>query len=120
MPPEPEAASSSSPGSSRPPSRRRPRRQRPVVGPPPARPPRSLLTRWRQRAAVALIRLGRLVMPLLAALAGEYCWECGKKITPTRYLKTHHIVEARLWAWNRILCDACIRRVIAGGGHPQH
>ncbi|MAG34793.1 MAG: hypothetical protein CL878_00865 [Dehalococcoidia bacterium] len=89
------------------------------VGPAPPRPPASLLTRWKRRGALAFLWVGRRLMPLLVWLAGEHCWECGRKITPTTALQTHHIVEARLWAWDRIVCDACVRRVIAGGGHPH-
>jgi hypothetical protein len=64
-----------------------------------------------------VISVARRLMPLLVWLAGERCWRCGRKITPTSRLTTHHIVEARIWAWNEVICDECIRQ---GKGRPNH
>lgn len=73
-------------------------------------PPRRLLT-------LAVIWVARRLMPLLVALAGERCWRCGRKITPTQRLSTHHIVEARIWAWNEVICDECIRKGLGKANH---
>lgn len=71
----------------------------------------------RRAATLAIIWMARRLMPLLVALAGEHCWRCGRKITPTVKLSTYHIVEARLWAWNEVICDECIRK---GLGSLKH
>lgn len=65
--------------------------------------------RLRRAATVAVIRFARRLMPALVALAGQRCWDCGRRITPTVQLPTYHIVEARLWAWEEVLCDSCMR-----------
>jgi hypothetical protein len=61
-------------------------------------------------------------MPALVALSGDRCWDCGKRITPTTQLKTYHIVEARLWAWEEVVCDTCVRTRLSrfGGIGPRH
>ena len=71
----------------------------------------------RRTATSAVIAVARRLMPLLVWLAGDRCWRCGAKITPTRNLSTYHIVEARIWAWNEVICDSCIR---AGKGSLHH
>jgi len=58
---------------------------------------------------VTIVRLTRRVMPVLVAIAGERCWDCGRRIVPTTQLPSYHIVEARLWAWEEVLCDTCVR-----------
>jgi len=64
----------------------------------------------RRAATLAIIWVARRLMPLLVLLAGDRCWHCGRKITPTVKLSTHHIVEARIWSWNEVICDECIRK----------
>ena len=61
-------------------------------------------------------------MPLFVRLAGEHCWDCGKKITPTVKLPSYQIVEARIWAWEEVVCDQCVRSRITrfGGKGPRH
>ncbi len=73
-------------------------------------PPRRLLT-------LAVIGVARRLMPVLVWLAGERCWRCGRKITPTQRLSTYHIVEARIWAWNEVICDECIRKGLGKANH---
>ncbi len=65
----------------------------------------------------AAISIARRLMPVLVWLAGDRCWRCGTRITPTRNLTSYHIVEARIWAWNEVICDACIRE---GRGSLHH
>jgi hypothetical protein len=62
------------------------------------------------------------VMPAFVAIAGEECWDCGKNITPTTALAWSQIVEARLWAWEEVVCDQCVRARLTrfGGKGPQH
>ncbi|HEU5318215.1 MAG TPA: hypothetical protein VFX49_19030 [Chloroflexota bacterium] len=86
---------------------------------------RTAPRRWgalRRALVVGLVRLMRRVMPLFVALAGEECWDCGRRITPTTKLPGSQIVEARLWAWEEVLCDLCVRsRLTRFGGHgPKH
>ncbi len=71
----------------------------------------------RRGATRGLIWVARLLMPLLVRLAGDRCWRCGRSLTPTARLATYHIVEARIWAWNEVICDECIRQ---GLGSPNH
>ena len=80
------------------------------------------LGRLRRATTVAVIRLARRIMPALVALAGDRCWDCGKRITPTVQLPGYHIVEARLWAWEEVVCDTCVRRRLKrfGGLGPRH
>jgi hypothetical protein len=73
-------------------------------------PPRRLVT-------LLFVAAARRLMPLLVWLAGERCWRCGQKITPTKRLTTHHIVEARIWAWNEVICDDCIRKGLGRANH---
>ena len=76
----------------------------------------------RRAAAVTIVRLTRRVMPVLVAIAGEQCWDCGRRIVPTAQLPSYHIVEARLWAWEEVLCDTCVRTRLRrfGGLGPKH
>jgi hypothetical protein len=76
----------------------------------------------RRALAVGIIRLARRVMPLFVAIAGERCWDCGASITPTAKLRSYHIVEARLWAWEEVVCDQCVRKRLTryGGIGPKH
>jgi len=76
----------------------------------------------RRALAVGVVRTARRLMPLLIAVAGDRCWDCGKQITPTRQLPGSHIVEARLWAWEEVLCDTCVRSRLRrfGGIGPKH
>lgn len=69
---------------------------------------------WRRTLTLSIIWVGRRIMPLLVAAAGDRCWECGAKITPTEMLPIYHIVEARVWRWNKVVCDTCIRQGLAG------
>ena len=71
----------------------------------------------RRTATTVVTALARRLMPALVWLAGDRCWRCGARITPTRNLATYHIVEARIWAWNEVICDACIRK---GEGSLHH
>ncbi len=64
----------------------------------------------RRAATLAVIWVARQLMPLLVWLAGDRCWHCGRSITPTAKLSSYHIVEARVWSWNEVICDDCIRR----------
>ena len=100
-------------------------------GKPIPRPPpdvtlvRTAPRRWgalRRALVVALVRLMRRVMPLFVWLAGEECWDCGRKITPTAKLPGSQIVEARVWAWEEVLCDVCVRSRLTrfGGRGPKH
>jgi hypothetical protein len=76
----------------------------------------------RRAVAVGVVKVARRLMPLLVGVAGERCWDCGRKITPTRSLGTYHIVEARLWAWEEVICDRCVRSRLTrfGGLGPKH
>jgi hypothetical protein len=65
----------------------------------------------------AIIAVARRLMPVLVLVAGDRCWRCGTRITPTRNLTVYHIVEARIWAWNEVICDGCIRQ---GRGSLHH
>jgi hypothetical protein len=93
---------------------------------PPAQPQARLAPRrlgaLRRSLTVGIIRLARRVMPLLVALSGEHCWDCGRRITPTVKLSSYHIVEARLWAWEEVICDQCVRTRLRrfGGLGPKH
>ena len=71
----------------------------------------------RRAATLAIIAVARRLMPLLVMVAGDRCWRCGASITPTVRLTRYHIVEARIWAWNEVICDGCIRR---GAGQLHH
>ncbi len=64
----------------------------------------------RRLATLAIIRIARRLMPGLVWLAGDRCWRCGRSITPTARLAAYHIVEARIWAWDEVICDECIRQ----------
>jgi hypothetical protein len=76
----------------------------------------------RRAVVVGLVRLMRKAMPLFVAIAGDECWDCGNKITPTARLPGSQIVEARLWAWEEVLCDLCVRTRLTrfGGKGPKH
>ncbi len=71
----------------------------------------------RRGATRCVIWVARLLMPLLVRIAGDQCWRCGRSLTPTAKLSAYHIVEARIWAWNEVICDECIRQ---GLGSPNH
>lgn len=71
----------------------------------------------RRAITLTIIWIARRLMPILVLLAGEHCWRCGRKITPTVRLSTYHIVEARIWSWNEVICDECIRK---GLGSLKH
>lgn len=73
-------------------------------------PPRKLAT-------LTIVWVARRLMPLLVALAGDRCWRCGRRLTPTLRLTRHHIIEARIWAWNEVICDECIRQGLGTPGH---
>lgn len=71
----------------------------------------------RRIATLAIIAVARRLMPGLVWVAGNRCWRCGRSLTPTAKLSTYHIVEARIWAWNEVICDECIRK---GLGQLHH
>jgi hypothetical protein len=71
----------------------------------------------RRTTTAGIIAIARLLMPVLVLVAGDRCWRCGVRITPTRNLSVYHIVEARIWAWNEVICDGCIRQ---GRGSLHH
>jgi hypothetical protein len=71
----------------------------------------------RRTLTLAAIWVARRLMPVLVWVAGSRCWRCGQSITPTPKLTKYHIVEARIWAWNEVICDECIRK---GLGTLQH
>ena len=81
------------------------------------KPTQAVIFPLRRILTLAVIAVARLLMPLLVRVAGDRCWRCGRKITPTSRLTTGHIVEARIWAWNEVICDECIRK---GLGKPNH
>jgi hypothetical protein len=64
-----------------------------------------------------VIWAARRLMPLLVWLAGDRCWHCGRRIASTKLLSSYHIVEARVWSWNEVICDECIR---LGRGRLHH
>ncbi|MBI3973876.1 MAG: hypothetical protein HY332_21575 [Chloroflexi bacterium] len=76
----------------------------------------------RRALTVGIVRLARRIMPAFVALAGDRCWDCGKRITPAANLPSYQIVEARLWAWEEVLCDTCVRSRLTrfGGLGPKH
>lgn len=74
-----------------------------------AAPPRTV-SPFRRAATLAVVWVARRLMPGLVWLAGDACWRCGRRITPTVKLSAYHIVEARVWAWNEVICDECIRK----------
>ena len=96
----------------------------PIPQPPPQERERSAPARWgalRRGLAIGIVRLTRRVMPAFVALAGDACWDCGRRIVPTAKLPRNQIVEARLWAWEEVLCDVCVRSRLTrfGGKGPK-
>ncbi|CAA9251347.1 MAG: hypothetical protein AVDCRST_MAG77-2184 [uncultured Chloroflexi bacterium] len=89
---------------------------------PPVRIAPQPLGALRRAVVIGAVRLARRVMTLFVRLAGERCWDCGKKITPTVKLPSYQIVEARLWAWEEVVCDLCVRSRLTrfGGKGPKH
>jgi hypothetical protein len=80
------------------------------------------LGRLRRGLATGIVRLTRVFMPLFVKLAGEECWDCGRKIVPPMQMNRNQIVEARLWAWEEVVCDQCVRSRLTryGGKGPKH
>ena len=102
------------------------RARRPIPLPPPGvclvRTAPRRMGALRRALVVGLVRVMRHLMPLFVWLAGEECWDCGRKITPTAKLPGSQIVEARVWAWEEVLCDVCVRSRLTrfGGPGPKH